>query len=243
MNCEASHAPLHPAPLRFMIYSQPRLLPAGDSAILVEFADEIRDDINDRVHAFAQLVRDHFQPPTSNLQSPISDLIPAYSSLLVCYDPRSISFSQLRDALTHLITPSPPHPLIPSRTIAIPTRYGGGFGPDLEFVARHNGIDEAEVIRLHTSVAYRVYFLGFTPGFAYLGSVPEQIAAPRLPTPRARVPMGSVGIAGRQAGVYPLESPGGWRIIGRTELRMFDATREPPALLRAGDRVRFVEIH
>ncbi len=226
-----------------MTFQAPHLLPAGDSAILVEFADEIRDDMNDRVHAIAQLVRDSLHAPRSMLHSPITDLIPAYSSLLVCYDPRAVSFSEMHDALIHLLTQSPTHPTTPSRTIEIPTRYGGEFGLDLEFVARHNGISEEEVMRLHASVTYRVYFLGFVPGFAYLGSVPEQIAAPRLPTPRARVPMGSVGIAGRQTGVYPLESPGGWRIIGRTELRMFDATRESPSLLRAGDRVRFVKIN
>lgn len=214
----------------------PRLLPAGDSAILIEFADEIRDDVNDRVHAFAQLL-DGMRPQGAKLQT-----IPAYSSLLVCYDPREISFNALRDQLNRLITQSPNSPSRESRVIEIPTRYGGANGPDLEFVARHNGISEEKVIRLHTRAAYRVYFLGFIPGFAYLGSVPKKIAAPRLETPRTRVPMGSVGIAGRQTGVYPAESPGGWRLIGRTDLKMFDAQREEPSLLRAGDLVKFVEI-
>ncbi|MBI3740753.1 MAG: allophanate hydrolase subunit 1 [Chloroflexi bacterium] len=180
----------------------PRLLPAGDSAILIEFADEIRDDVNDRVHAFAQLL-DGMRPQGAKLQT-----IPAYSSLLVCYDPREISFNALRDQLNRLITQSPNSPSRESRVIEIPTRYGGANGPDLEFVARHNGISEE----------------------------------PRLETPRTRVPMGSVGIAGRQTGVYPAESPGGWRLIGRTDLKMFDAQREEPSLLRAGDLVKFVEI-
>ncbi len=249
-----------------MIFQTPRLLPAGDSAILIEFADEIRDEVTDRVHAFAQLVRDTFgsesviatlnevkgkQSPSHTeiassqktlLAMTITDLIPAYSSVLVCYDPRKISFSQLRDNLTHLITHSPAHPLPNGRVVEIPTRYGGEYGLDLEFVARQNGISPAEAIRLHTREIYRVYFVGFVPGFAYLGNVPPEITAPRLETPRTRVPKGSVGIAGRQTGIYPAETPGGWRLIGRTEIEMFDARREPPALLRAGDRVRFVKI-
>ncbi len=218
-----------------MIHPQPRLLPAGDAALLVEFADEIDDAINDRVHALAHALRAQARPE-------IRDLVPAYSSLLVCYDPRRASFTEIRavlqNALESLQTYTSPEP----RRVEIPTRYGGEFGPDLAFVAQHNDITEDDVIRLHTTVIYRVYFVGFAPGFAYLGSVPEQIAAPRLETPRTHVPAGSVGIAGRQTGIYPMESPGGWRIIGRTDLSLFDPNCDPPALLRPGDRVRFVSI-
>lgn len=213
----------------------PRVRRAGDCAILIEFADEINAAINDRVHALAEALRAQARPE-------IRDLIPAYASLLVCYDAQRVTFAEmaafLRDALASLATSAPRA----ARLIEIPTRYGGEFGPDLAFVAAHNRLTEDAVIRLHTSVVYRVYLLGFLPGFAYLGSVPEPIAVPRLETPRTRVPAGSVGIAGRQTGIYPLESPGGWRIIGRTELSLFDPHREPPTLLRPGDRVRFVPV-
>ena len=218
-----------------MIYLQPRLLPAGDAALLIEFSDEIKDSVNDHVHALAHALRAQNRPE-------ILDLVPAYSSLLVCYDSRHASFAEMRafllNAIESLESYTPPEP----RLVEIPTRYGGEFGPDLAFVAQHNGITEAEVIHLHTSVVYRVYFVGFAPGFAYLGSVPEQIAAPRMETPRTCVPVGSVGIAGRQTGIYPMETPGGWRIIGRTALSLFDPICDPPALLRSGDRVRFIAL-
>ncbi len=218
-----------------MIHPQPRLLPAGDSALLIEFADEINDAINDRVHALADALRAQARPE-------ICDLIPAYASLLVCYTPQRVSFAEmcalLRDTLASPDTRAPRA----SRLVEIPTRYGGAFGPDLAFVAQHNHLTEDEVIRWHTSVVYRVYFIGFLPGFAYLGTVPEPIAVPRMETPRARVPAGSVGIAGRQTGIYPMESPGGWRLIGRTELSLFDPQHDPPTLLQPGDRVRFVAV-
>jgi inhibitor of KinA len=216
-----------------MIYPQPRLLPAGDSALLIQFADEIEDSVNDRVHALTQMLYDQ-------QRAEIVDLVPAYSSLLICYDPRRASFAEmfafLKAALELPQAANPPEP----RLIEIPVAYGGEFGPDLAFVAQHNRLTEAEAVRLHTSVVYRVYLIGFAPGFAYLGSIPEQIAAPRLETPRTRVPAGSVGIAGRQTGIYPMETPGGWQLIGRTALRLFDPNCDPPALLRPGDRVRFV---
>jgi KipI family sensor histidine kinase inhibitor len=218
-----------------MIHSQPRLLRAGDSALLIGFADEIDDSVNNRVHALVHALRAQTRPE-------ILDLVPAYSSLLVCYDPRRVSFTEmcalLQSALESLQTYTPPEP----RLVEIPTQYGGKFGPDLAFVARRNIIAEDDVIRLHTSVVYRVYFVGFAPGFAYMGSVPDQIAAPRMETPRTRVPAGSVGIAGRQTGIYPMETPGGWRIIGRTALPLFDPNCDPPAFLRPGDRVQFVPI-
>lgn len=218
-----------------MVHLPPRLLPTGDSALLIEFADEINDAINDRVHALADALRAQTRPE-------ILDLVPAYSSLLVCFDPHRASFDAMRATLQDAINRSAANSPLAPRLIEIPTRYGGECGPDLAFVAQHNGIAKDEVIRLHTSVVYRVYFVGFTPGFAYLGSVPEQIAAPRMETPRTRIPAGSVGIAGRQTGVYPMESPGGWRIIGRTELSLFDPNCDPPARLHPGDRVRFVAL-
>jgi inhibitor of KinA len=218
-----------------MIHPTPRFLPAGDAALLIEFADEINDAVNDRVHALMHALRAQHRPE-------ILDLVPAYSSLLVCYDPRHVSLAEIRalaqDTLDTLHTSIPPEP----RLIEIPIQYGGAFGPDLAFVARHSGMTEDVVIRLHTSVIYRVYFVGFAPGFAYLGSVPEPIVVPRMETPRTRVPAGSIGIAGRQTGIYPMEIPGGWRIIGRTTMRLFNPDLVPPALLRPSDRVRFVQV-
>jgi len=126
------------------------------------------------------------------------------------------------------------------RTVKIPVSYGGQDGPDLEDVARHCGLSAARVIDLHTAPLYLVYFLGFSPGFPYLGGLPGELATPRLATPRKRVPAGSVAIGGSQTGIYPMESPGGWRIIGRTSMLLFNAEAEPPALLRAGDCVRFL---
>ncbi len=218
-----------------MLFSQPRLLPAGDSGILIEWADEIDDAVNDRVHALAHVLRNQNRPE-------IIDLIPAYSSLLVCYDPIKIAHSQIYSQLEALLYSSQALEPQSSRLIEIPTRYGGEFGPDLAFISQRSGLSESQVIRLHASVNYRVYMLGFVPGFAYLGSVPQEIATPRLESPRTRVPAGSIGIAGRQTGVYPVESPGGWRLIGKTDVKLFDPTQDPPTLLRPGDRVRFVAI-
>lgn len=216
-----------------MIHAEPRLLPAGDSAILIEFADEINDEVNDRVHALAQFLREQ-------THTGILDLVPAYSSLLVCYDPAQIDYRTLNDFLLTAIQSSQSQRSIVPRRIEIPVTYGGEFGPDLLFIAQTTGLLETQVIELHASAVYRVYFVGFLPGFAYLGSVPAQIAVPRLETPRTRVPAGSIGIAGRQTGIYPMESPGGWRLIGRTTMPLFDPNVDPPTRLRPGDRVKFV---
>ncbi|MBI5303329.1 MAG: 5-oxoprolinase subunit PxpB [Chloroflexi bacterium] len=218
-----------------MIHSLPRLRAAGDSAILIEWADEINDDVNDRVHTFVRFL-------AAQNHSAIHDLIPAYSSLLVCYDPARALFDVMRAWLADALMTAPIQRDVESRVVEIPTRYGGEYGPDLEFVAHFARVTQEQVVRLHASVLYRVYLVGFAPGFAYLGSVPEQIAAPRLATPRTRVPAGSVGIAGKQTGIYPSTTPGGWQLIGRTDLAMFDPRRDSPTLLRPGDRVRFVAV-
>lgn len=218
-----------------MIYSEPRLVAAGDAAILIEFADEINDAVNDQVHAVAQFLR-------AQNHLPLLDLIPAYSSLLVCYDSARMDYSAISFYLHTTLQSPQAIQLAEPRLVEIPTTYGGDAGLDLPFVAQWSGLSEQAVIRLHSSVIYRVYFVGFAPGFAYLGSVPEQIAAPRLETPRTHVPAGSIGIAGRQTGVYPMDTPGGWCIIGRTTLNLFDYRNDPPTLLRPGDQVRFVQL-
>lgn len=218
-----------------MIYTEPRLSAAGDSAILIEWADEINDEINDHVHASAQFFLTQHHPA-------IRDLIPAYASLLVCYDPARAAFADMDAWLRQALQIVPPEFSVQPRIIEIPTRYGGEFGPDLKSLASLTGVTQDKIVHLHASVLYRVYLVGFAPGFAYLGSVPEQIAAPRLATPRTHVPAGSVAIAGRQTGIYPSVTPGGWQLIGRTDLVLFDPRRDPPTWLRPGDRVRFVAL-
>lgn len=218
-----------------MHYDPPRLLPSGDSALLIEFDDEIDLAINAQVHALALTLRER---PLAGM----GEAVPTYRSLLLHYDPLRLSLAEAtafaQEALSRVQARARPKP----RVVEIPTCYGGEFGADLEFVAQHNDLSPDEVIRLHSSALYPVYMLGFSPGFAYLGGLSKAIATPRLSTPRTQVPAGSVGIAGQQTGIYPIATPGGWRLIGRTPLCLFDPQRDPPALLRPGDHVRFVPI-
>ena len=214
---------------------RPRFLLAGDAALVVEFGDEISPEINRQVHRLAHAL-------AQRALAGLGEAVPSYRSLLVHYDPLRLSHTQVEafvgETLRHCEEMVPPEP----RQVEVPTVYGGACGPDLEFVAAHAGLSVEEVVRLHAGATYTVYMLGFTPGFTYLGGLPEVIATPRLPTPRQAVPAGSVGIAGSQTGIYALATPGGWRLIGRTPLRLFDARQIPPALMRPGDRVRFVPV-
>jgi KipI family sensor histidine kinase inhibitor len=170
----------------------------------------------------------------------VTNVHPAYASILIDFDPLAIRHSGVERAAAELFAQAAGAPLPEPRTVEIPVVYGGEYGPDLETVAALTGHTPDEVVAIHSSADYLVYFLGFSPGFPYLGGLPESIAAPRLDTPRRRVPAGSVAIGGRQTGVYPMASPGGWRIIGRTSLRLFDPGADSPALLQMGDHVRFV---
>jgi len=172
----------------------------------------------------------------------ILNLHPAYASVLVEFDPRRHSHPEMEALIREILSAEAPPEAAAPRTIEIPVRYGGDFGPDLVDVAALIGISPERVVELHSSVLYLVHFLGFSPGFPYLGGLPRELATPRLQSPRKLVPAGSVAIGGSQTGVYPMESPGGWRIIGRTPLRLFDAMASPPALLATGDRVRFIPI-
>jgi KipI family sensor histidine kinase inhibitor len=172
----------------------------------------------------------------------VTNVHPAYASILIDFDPRAIRHAGLERAAAELLAQAAAAPLPEARTLEIPVVYGGDDGPDLEAVAALNGHTPDEVVAIHSGAGYLVYFLGFSPGFPYLGGLPETIAAPRLETPRRRVPAGSVAIGGQQTGVYPTASPGGWRIIGRTPLRLFDPAGDPPCLLRMGDHVRFVPL-
>jgi len=213
----------------------PRYLPAGDAALVVEFGDGINEAVNLQVRALAQSL-------AQAAMEGFGEAVITYRSLLVHYDPARWTYDDALRMVRERVPSAGQAQTAEGRLVEVPTVYGGDFGPDLEYVAEHNGLTAEEVVRLHTGADYPVYMLGFTPGFPYLGGLPPIIAAPRLETPRPRVPAGSVGIAGQQTGVYPVESPGGWRIIGRTPLRLFDPLRDPPALLSPGDRVRFVAI-
>lgn len=189
--------------------------------------------MNARVHAVARAIE-------GKDFGWLVEVVPAYSSLAVIFDPLKVTFEDVKKAVEPLLDVSTG--AFKGRKIEIPVLYGGEYGPDIEFVAEYNGLGVDDVIEIHSGKTYRVHFLGFLPGFAYLSPVDERIATPRLERPRLKVPAGSVGIAGRQTGIYPIESPGGWRLIGRTPLRLFDPSREPPTLLQPGDEVRFVPI-
>ncbi len=217
------------------------IVPFGDDALLVTLGETIDEDLNLRVHALADQVRELSQRG-SGLGMPV----PAYASLLVPFDPRAIGPDAAIHALSSLVEASAasrqPERGPESPTVEIHVRYGGADGPDLLAVAELTGLTPAQVIDAHASTAYRVFMLGFAPGFAYMGLLPPHIAVPRRQSPRERVPAGSVAIADRQTAVYPSSTPGGWQLIGRTASIMWDARREPAALLRPGGQVRFVPI-
>jgi KipI family sensor histidine kinase inhibitor len=207
--------------------------PASDRSLLLSFGDGISLDAHLAVARSTRCL--------TGVRG-ILNLHPAYSTLLVDFDPRLRSHAQVevlvRERLASHADQAPPEP----RRIEIPVCYGGESGPDLSDVARHTGLTEQRVVELHASAEYLVYFVGFATCFPYLGGLPPELATPRLPAPRKHVPVGSVAIGGAQAGIYPLSSPGGWRLIGRTSLTLFDPSASPPPLLRMGDRVRFVPV-
>jgi inhibitor of KinA len=212
-----------------------QILTLGDAALTIEFGQKIDRVINERVIAFADTVR-------SQMWEGVLDVVPTYRSVTVHVDPLCLDVNTLTDRLLRLptsalqVTPA-------SRQHRIPVLYGGEAGPDLEEVAAFAKVAVADVIRLHASVQYRVYMLGFSPGFPYLGLVPESIAMPRLATPRITVPAGSVGIAGTQTGIYPIATPGGWRLIGRTPIALYRRHHTATQfLLHPGDLVQFEPI-
>ncbi|HEV2235461.1 MAG TPA: 5-oxoprolinase subunit PxpB [Ktedonobacterales bacterium] len=209
------------------------IAPAGESACVVRLGDDIAPTTHRRVLALLRAL-DAAPPPG------LLDLTPTYATILIQFDPLRTSAeavaAHVRVALAVAVRRAGGR----GRLVRIPVHYGGADGPDLEPLARELGLAPADVVRLHAGAEYRVYFLGFIAGFPYLGGLPPALAAPRLPTPRTRVPAGSVGIAGQQTGLYPVASPGGWRLIGRTPATLFDPAADPPTLLRPGDRVRFV---
>jgi inhibitor of KinA len=210
-----------------------RIVTLGDSCVSVQFAPAIDPLVNAHCIALAASLE-------SRALRGVRDVVPTYNAVAVHFDPLAADGNALSTELGRLAGMAPPGPATGARTIEIPVRYGGASGPDLGAVAQFAGCSEADVVQLHMQTRYRVYMLGFLPGFAYMGTVDRRIAMPRLDNPRIRVSAGSVGIAGAQTGVYPCDTPGGWRIIGRTSAKLFDATRADPFLLKAGDHVQFV---
>ena len=209
-----------------------RFLLSGDTSLTAEFGNEISESINAKIRAF------NIALEAAKIDG-ITETVPTYRSLMIHYDPGKISYEGLVKKLEKLSAQLDKIRIPPSSVLEIPVLYGGEMGPDLAFVAENAGKTEQEVIDIHTATEYLIYMLGFTPGFTYLGGMDESIAAPRLQQPRVKIPAGSVGIAGKQTGVYPIDSPGGWQLIGRTPVKMYDPNRAEPILPQAGQYIKF----
>lgn len=214
---------------------EPELSPLGDCGVRIVFGREISREVHARIRRFGMAL-------DAVLPRGMTEWVSGYAVVTVYYQPWSVSYDALCAALRQRLHQQDPTQALPERVVEIPVCYGGEFGPDLEDAAHRCGLSAAEMIRRHVEPFYQVHFLGFLPGFAYLGGLPPGLAVPRRSVPRLAVPAGSVGIAGEQTGVYPLETPGGWQIIGRTPLKLYDPQREPPSLLALGDSVKFVAI-
>jgi inhibitor of KinA len=212
--------------------ASPQIAPASDRSLLVRFADEISVNAHRKVMQLLRVLR---AEPAAG----IYNIHPAYSSLLVTFDPLATDSSALEHMLRNCLARAEKTAVTTPYHVEIPVCYGGAFGPDLEVVAQIHSMTSAQVIELHACAEYVAYFLGFVPGFAYLGGLPPALATPRLATPRRCVPAGSVGIAADQTAVYPFATPGGWRLIGRTPLILFRPHRQQMSLISIGDRVRF----
>jgi inhibitor of KinA len=207
----------------------------GDRALIVRWGDVIDEAIHRRVRAYLARLEAASVPG-------FLEFVPAFASAAIFYDPLRLRYERASRLALELAENLDTEEVAEPEPIEIPAAYGGAYGPDLPWVAERAGLSEEEAVRLHLSVDYRVYMIGFAPGFPYLGETPPPLAARRHATPRPSVPAGSVGIAGKQTGIYPAASPGGWRLIGRVPLRLFQPSADPPSLLKAGDRVRFVSI-
>ncbi len=225
------------------LYRPYSLFPLGDTALLIDFGNTINEEINDDVLRLFHFLKDQQHPF-------IKDLVPAYSSLAVYYDVMDVlhhmengltAFDVMAEMLDALIRNASDGVSPVGKTIRIPVCYAEKYATDIHYIAAQNNLSVEEIIRLHTAGTYRVYMLGFVPGFSYMGVVDEKISIKRKPVPQP-VMAGSVGIAGRQTGIYPLDSPGGWQIIGRTLVKPFDADRQPPVLFEPGDQVKFYSV-
>jgi len=215
---------------------KPTISPVGDRAISIDFGQVIDPTINRHIRQTIERIK------ALQLEG-IIELVPTYCALLVEYDAMLYSYSEICKIIEPTLEEGMTNTTNELVTVVeVPTVYGGEFGPDLSFVASHNHLSEDEVISIHSGTDYLVYMLGFIPGFTYLGGMDPRIATPRLSSPRTLIPAGSVGIAGEQTGTYPSDSPGGWQIIGRTPVTMYDMSKAQAALLKAGDYVRYVPI-
>lgn len=209
--------------------------PLGDQAIVIEVGNEINEQVQNNVRVISSLLETH-------APEWMIEFIPAFTTVSVFYDPLLLLYNEAEIELTALLEKASEMAVPPTRIVEIPVCYGGSFGPDLEFVAQHNGLSPEEVVRIHIEGSYTVHMIGFAPGFPYLGGMSEKIAAPRQQSPRVRIPARSVGIAGSQTGIYPISTPGGWQLIGRTPIRLFVPEQEIPSRLQAGDTIRFKQI-
>lgn len=216
------------------MYNEVKYLIAGDRAIVMEFGNEINKDINAKIRSTMAAI-------DGNIDG-IVEMTPTYRSITIVYEPEKLSYSELVEQLKKYESVSSSDGEEKVNLIEIPTLYGGEYGPDMDFVKSNAGLSEEEVVKIHTGIDYLVYMLGFAPGFTYLGGMDERIATPRLKSPRLKIEAGSVGIAGSQTGMYPSESPGGWQLIGRTPLKLYNPESEPPVFIQAGDYIRYVSI-
>lgn len=217
------------------MHKETKYLTSGDKAIVIEFGNKISEEINNKVRSMMIGI------DKKGIEG-IVEMTPTYRSLMIHYNPMKLDYdtlvNNLKDLEKELGNIDIPLPSV----IEIPTLYGGEYGPDISNVAKHNDLDVKDVIRIHSSKEYLIYMLGFTPGFPYLGGMDERIATPRLTVPRTKIGGGSVGIAGSQTGIYPIDSPGGWQLIGKTPLNLYEEDREVPILLNAGNYIKFVPI-
>jgi len=217
------------------LYTKTHSYLMGDRGLLLEFGDEISREINEKVRRMALAIQ------ARSIEG-IIETVPTYRSLLIIYNPIILPIEDLKKRLRGIEEGLQQTPLQEPKLTRIPVLYGGIYGPDLEGVAKYLQTSPEEVIQLHCSKPYLIYMIGFMPGYPYMGELPQDLVVPRLKTPRLVVPKGSVAIAQRQTGIYSMESPGGWQILGRTPVELFDPGKDPPALLQMGDFVQFYEI-
>lgn len=205
---------------------------AGDRALIIKFSDTIDSETNNCIRSFCSLLE------RKRIEG-IVEVVPTFNSLSVYYNPCIIKGDKLIKKLSSLLKKSSNNSQGDGTTYIIPVLYGGKWGEDLNDVAAHANLTAEEVVKIHSSTDYLIYMLGFLPGFAYLGGLDKRIVTPRLDTPRTKIHAGAVGIGGEQTGIYPLDSPGGWRLIGTTPVKIYDAKRDEPILYKAGDKIRF----
>ena len=217
------------------VITYPRILPTGDRALSVEFGNEIDERINAKLMGFIKLFEEE------KIEG-IEEFVPSFRAVLIHYNPQILSYARMVRLVEAILEKNVHETVHKKRIVQIPVCYEGEYAPDIDFVAEHAGISVDKVVQIHTSKAYLIYMLGFQPGFPYLGGLDERIHTPRLASPRVKINAGSVGIGGTQTGLYPMESPGGWQIIGTTPVKCYNPGREKAIPYLAGDYIQFVPI-